>query len=205
MLSTHRDAVRRPHRRRGVHEPDDHRRQQRLRARHADRARHGHALRHDRRARARWSTPRTRARSSSAARSPRRPTCPKRRCSKVDAEIRRIIDEQYAIARKLIEDNQDKMHAMAKALLEWETIDADQIDDIMDGKPPRPPKDWTPSPVQAGRRRAAGQRRTARRPRPDGDVDESFDDGASAPFSLPRRCMHLADHAASRSTWRGRG
>ena len=46
---------------------------------------------------------------------------------KVDLEVRRIIDEQYAIARKLIEDNQDKMHAMAKALLEWETIDADQI------------------------------------------------------------------------------
>ena len=37
------------------------------------------------------------------------------------------------------------MHAMAKALLEWETIDSDQIDDIMNGKPPRPPKDWTPS------------------------------------------------------------
>ena len=88
-----------------------------------------------------------------------------RRCSKVDAEIRRIIDEQYAIARKLIEDNQDKMHAMAKALLEWETIDADQIDDIMAGKPPRPPKDWTPSPRQAERRRAAGRRRTARRQR----------------------------------------
>jgi cell division protease FtsH len=64
---------------------------------------------------------------------------------KVDAVIRRIIDEQYTIARKLIEDNQDKMHAMAKALLEWETIDADQIDDIMADKPPRPPKDWTPS------------------------------------------------------------
>ncbi len=38
---------------------------------------------------------------------------------KVDAEVRRIIDEQYAIARKLIEENQDKMHKMAKALLEW--------------------------------------------------------------------------------------
>ena len=63
---------------------------------------------------------------------------------KVDAEIRRIIDEQYAIARKLIEDNQDKMHAMANALLEWETIDSDQIDDIMAGRPPRRP-DWTPS------------------------------------------------------------
>jgi cell division protease FtsH len=59
--------------------------------------------------------------------------------------VRRIIDEQYAAARKLIEDNKDKMHAMAQALLEWETIDAEQIDDIMGGKPPRPPKDWSPS------------------------------------------------------------
>ena len=64
---------------------------------------------------------------------------------KVDAEVRRIIDEQYKVARQLIEDNADKMHAMAKALLEWETIDADQIADIMANKPPRPPKDWTPS------------------------------------------------------------
>ncbi|MBP6622941.1 MAG: ATP-dependent zinc metalloprotease FtsH, partial [Alcaligenes sp.] len=58
---------------------------------------------------------------------------------KVDSEIRKIIDEQYDIARKLIEDNRDKMEAMAKALLEWETIDADQIDDIMKGLPPRAP------------------------------------------------------------------
>ena len=63
---------------------------------------------------------------------------------KVDAEIRRIIDQQYAQARKLIEDNKDKMHAMAKALLDWETIDSDQLDDIMGGKEPRAPKDWTP-------------------------------------------------------------
>ena len=75
---------------------------------------------------------------------------------KVDAEIRRIIGERYAIARKLIEDNRDKVEAMAQTLLEWETIDADQIGDIMDGKPPRPPKptpppspppDNTPSPA----------------------------------------------------------
>ena len=65
---------------------------------------------------------------------------------KVDGVVRRIIDEQYGVARQLIETNQDKMHAMAKALLEWETIDSDQIDDIMNGKPPRPPKDWTPGP-----------------------------------------------------------
>ena len=64
---------------------------------------------------------------------------------KVDREIRKIIDDQYAAARRLIEENKDKMHAMAKALLEWETIDADQIDDIMSGRPPRAPKDWTSS------------------------------------------------------------
>ncbi|MEN9543378.1 MAG: cell division protein FtsH, partial [Pseudomonadota bacterium] len=64
---------------------------------------------------------------------------------KVDQQIRKIIDGQYSQARQLIEDNQDKMHVMAKALLEWETIDAEQIDDIMAGKPPRAPKDWSPS------------------------------------------------------------
>jgi cell division protease FtsH len=69
---------------------------------------------------------------------------------KVDAEVRRIIDQQYSQARKLIEDNQDKIHAMAKALLEWETIDSDQLDDIMAGKEPRPPKDWTPRIPAAG-------------------------------------------------------
>ena len=58
----------------------------------------------------------------------------------VDAEIRRIIDEQYALARRLIEENSDKIEAMTQALLEWETLDAEQINDIMAGRPPRPPK-----------------------------------------------------------------
>ncbi|MCM8613936.1 MAG: ATP-dependent zinc metalloprotease FtsH [Candidatus Accumulibacter sp.] len=59
---------------------------------------------------------------------------------KVDREIRRIIDEQYALARRLLDEHRDKVEAMASALLELETIDADQINDIMQGKPPRPPK-----------------------------------------------------------------
>ena len=63
---------------------------------------------------------------------------------KVDAEIRRIIDEQYALARKLLEENRDKVEAMTAALLELETIDADQINDIMEGKPPRPPRQPLP-------------------------------------------------------------
>jgi cell division protease FtsH len=68
---------------------------------------------------------------------------------KVDAEIRRILDEQYARARKLLEDNRDKVEAMTAALLELETIDADQINDIMEGKPPRPPKPASPPAPKA--------------------------------------------------------
>jgi cell division protease FtsH len=65
---------------------------------------------------------------------------------KVDSEIRRIIDQQYGVARKLLEENREKVEAMAAALLEFETLDAEQIADIMSGKPPRPPK---PSGSQA--------------------------------------------------------
>jgi cell division protease FtsH len=71
----------------------------------------------------------------------------------VDAEIRRIIDGQYALARKLIEDNSDKVETMAKALMEWETLDVDQVGDIMEGRPPRPPKPTntqTPPPPSQG-------------------------------------------------------
>ncbi len=63
---------------------------------------------------------------------------------KVDEEIRRIIDQQYALARGLIEANSDKVETMAKALLELETLDAEQLDDIMAGKQPRPPKPSQP-------------------------------------------------------------
>jgi cell division protease FtsH len=68
----------------------------------------------------------------------------------VDAEIRRIIDQQYTLARRLIEENTDKMHAMANALLEFETIDAEQIQDIMEGRPPRPPKPAQPPASSPG-------------------------------------------------------
>ena len=64
---------------------------------------------------------------------------------KVDAEIRRIIDEQYTVARTILSNNRDRVESMTKALLEWETIDADQIEDIASGRPPRPPKVSTPT------------------------------------------------------------
>ena len=65
---------------------------------------------------------------------------------KVDVEIRRIIDEQYALAKKILTENRDKVEAMTAALMEWETIDVDQIKDIMEGKPPRPPKPTSAPP-----------------------------------------------------------
>jgi cell division protease FtsH len=59
--------------------------------------------------------------------------------AQVDTEIRRIVDEQYSRARTIIEENRNKIERMAKALIEWETLDAEQIDDIMAGREPRPP------------------------------------------------------------------
>jgi len=59
---------------------------------------------------------------------------------KVDSEIRRIIDQQYQVARQILEDNRQVVEEMTRALLEWETIDAEQINDICEGRPPRPPK-----------------------------------------------------------------
>jgi cell division protease FtsH len=59
---------------------------------------------------------------------------------KVDAEIRAILDTQYALARRLLEENRDKVEKMTQALLDWETIDADQVNDIMAGNDPRAPK-----------------------------------------------------------------
>jgi cell division protease FtsH len=65
----------------------------------------------------------------------------------VDAEIRRIIDQQYNVARRIIEDDRDKVAKIAKTLLEWETIDSEQLKDIMEGREPRPPKPVAPTNV----------------------------------------------------------
>lgn len=62
---------------------------------------------------------------------------------KVDKEIRRIIDEQYAIAQNILDTNRDKMEIMTNALMDWETLDADQVKEIMAGKMPSPPKDYS--------------------------------------------------------------
>ncbi|MCC5884087.1 MAG: ATP-dependent zinc metalloprotease FtsH [Halomonas sp.] len=73
--------------------------------------------------------------------------------SRLDKEVRKVIDECYERARVILEENRDKLDAMAEALMQYETIDADQLKDIMEGRTPRPPKDWedgdsgTPAPV----------------------------------------------------------
>ena len=64
---------------------------------------------------------------------------------KVDQEIRTILDAQYALSRRLLEENKAKVELMANTLLEWETIDADQINDIMEGREPRLPKYGVPT------------------------------------------------------------
>ncbi|MGB1464918.1 MAG: ATP-dependent zinc metalloprotease FtsH [Alcanivorax nanhaiticus] len=60
----------------------------------------------------------------------------------IDREVRAIIDDCYNRAKAILEENRDKLDLMADALMQYETIDADQIDDIMEGHKPRPPKDW---------------------------------------------------------------
>ncbi|MDU7557001.1 MULTISPECIES: ATP-dependent zinc metalloprotease FtsH [unclassified Pseudomonas] len=63
----------------------------------------------------------------------------------IDSEVRSIIDECYGTAKQILTDNRDKLEAMADALMKYETIDAEQIDDIMAGRTPREPRDWDDS------------------------------------------------------------
>jgi cell division protease FtsH len=67
----------------------------------------------------------------------------------IDQEVRAIIDRSYRRAEEILRTNVDKLHAMAEALIKYETIDSDQIDDIMTGKAPRPPRDWDDSEFNA--------------------------------------------------------
>jgi cell division protease FtsH len=68
----------------------------------------------------------------------------------IDEEIRTFIDRNYKRAHKILTDNLDKLHVMSETLLKYETIDAGQIDDIMNGNPPRPPEGWSDSEPRSG-------------------------------------------------------
>ncbi|MBI5786025.1 MAG: ATP-dependent metallopeptidase FtsH/Yme1/Tma family protein [Rhodocyclales bacterium] len=82
----------------------------------------------------------------------------------VDRELRRIIDEQYALAQRILEESRDKVEAMTAALMEWETIDADQINDIMEGKKPRPPKPSSAPPKSSPDKPSSGAEPNAAAP-----------------------------------------
>jgi cell division protease FtsH len=69
--------------------------------------------------------------------------------TQIDTEVRNIVDECYATSQQLLEENLDKLHAMADALMLYETIDADQIEDIMSGRAPKAPSDWDDSSSDA--------------------------------------------------------
>ncbi|CAL1240134.1 ATP-dependent zinc metalloprotease FtsH [Candidatus Methylocalor cossyra] len=74
----------------------------------------------------------------------------------IDEEIRSVIDRNYERAERILRENLEKLHLMAEALIKYETIDRFQIDDIMEGKVPRPPQSWEESPPPSGGATAAG-------------------------------------------------
>ena len=60
----------------------------------------------------------------------------------IDEEVRRVIDNNYQRAYKILQTNMDKLQSMSEALIKYETIDEEMIKDIMEGRTPRPPRDW---------------------------------------------------------------
>ncbi len=77
----------------------------------------------------------------------------------IDEEVRRIIDQCYGRAQQILTDNEDKLHVMANALIEYETLNADQIDDIMAGAKPRAPGDDAGPTARGAARSESGRRR----------------------------------------------
>ncbi len=84
----------------------------------------------------------------------------------IDEEVRAIVDRNYQRARKILEDNIDKLHAMAEALMKYETIDKQQIEDIMAGRPPRPPEEWGDTGPAGGARAGEAEEGEAGRKKP---------------------------------------
>ncbi len=102
--------------------------------------------------------------------------------SVIDAEVRVIIDRNYQRSNQLLVDNTDKLHMMADALIKYETIDVHQIDDIMEGKVPRPPQDWVDSEKPGDSDSGSGTKDVSSEDGQDKKTDDgSIDDGAVDP------------------------
>ena len=77
---------------------------------------------------------------------------------RIDEVVRGVLDRAYNTSKTILTDNLDKLHLMANALLLYETIDAAQIDEIMQGRTPSPPKDWQkPSDTSEGGKADVGK------------------------------------------------
>jgi len=75
----------------------------------------------------------------------------------IDEEVRNIVDSTYGRAETLLKDNIDILHAMKAALMEYETLDAEQVDDLMSRRKVRPPRDWHDFDHPAGDAEASGE------------------------------------------------
>ncbi|MGB1544279.1 MAG: ATP-dependent zinc metalloprotease FtsH [Spongiibacter marinus] len=95
----------------------------------------------------------------------------------IDEEVRRIIDECYAKAQSILEENRSKLDIMAEALMMYETIDAKQIDDIMAGRKPRSPAGWDDDQNRRG-----GQQRPVVDDEAEDDVEQPRKRGPEDPF-----------------------
>lgn len=96
----------------------------------------------------------------------------------IDEEIRRVIDRNYQRAKQLLTEHNDKLHLMAQALVKYETIDSGQIDDIMNGKEPRPPEGWNDGPSKSGGAKSGAKDTSA-----DTSVSPNAGDGIGDPAS----------------------
>ncbi|MHB0774679.1 ATP-dependent zinc metalloprotease FtsH [Halomonas sp. WWR20] len=105
--------------------------------------------------------------------------------TRLDKEVRRIIDECYAKARQILEENRDKLDTMAEALMQYETIDADQLKDIMEGREPRPPKDWDGDGPTAGRGTPSDPKPVEPAPESGSDEDDDTRRRPSDPLGGP--------------------
>ena len=107
--------------------------------------------------------------------------------SKLDKEVRKVIDDCYEQARQILEENRDKLDAMAEALMKYETIDADQLKDIMEGRTPRPPKDWEDGDTGSGTGAAVTGEPEPQPEPPHASGDDHSDGGGEEDDETPRR------------------
>ncbi|MBN8413036.1 ATP-dependent zinc metalloprotease FtsH [Halomonas cupida] len=105
--------------------------------------------------------------------------------TRLDREVRKIIDGCYAQAQQILEDNRDKLDAMADALMQYETIDADQLKDIMEGRDPRPPKDWDEPGSGGGSPVTGDPAATADNDQPSADSEEGDEEDDDSPGRRP--------------------